>query len=123
MLFVNAVIMHKLIFVKRKLTKKGEIHIKIIAERLKEARNEKAKTQSDLAEVLNISRAAFGEYERGNNLPPIDKLVTIARELEVSLDWLAGIAPENQINLNQIRQAVLQIAAGTETIMKAVENK
>lgn len=105
------------------MTKKGEIHIKIIAKRLKEARNEKSKTQNDLAEVLNISRAAFGEYERGNNLPPIDKLVVIARELEVSLDWLAGIAPENQINLNQIRQAVLQIAAGTETIMKAVENK
>jgi transcriptional regulator with XRE-family HTH domain len=105
------------------LTKKGEIRIKIIAERLKEARNEKAKTQSDLAELLNISRAAFGEYERGNNLPPIDKLVIIARELEVSIDWLAGIAPENQINLNQIRQAVLQIATGTETIMKAVENK
>ena len=73
--------------------------------------------------MLNISRAAFGEYERGNNLPPIDKLVVIARELEVSLDWLAGIAPENQINLNLIRAAALQIAAGTETIMKAVENK
>ena len=97
------------------MTKKGEIYIKIIAERLKEARNEKSKTQNDLAEVLNISRAAFGEYERGNNLPPIDKLVIIARELEVSLDWLAGIASENQINLNQIRQAALQIAAGTDT--------
>lgn len=56
------------------MTKKGEIYIKVIAERLKVARNEKAKTQSDLAEVLNISRAAFGEYERGNNLPPIYEL-------------------------------------------------
>ena len=46
------------------MTKKGEIYIKIIAERLKEARNENARTQSDLAEVLNISLAAFGEYER-----------------------------------------------------------
>lgn len=73
--------------------------------------------------MLNISRAAFGEYERGNNLPPIDKLVTIARELEVSLDWLAGIAPQSQINLGQIRQAALQIAAGAETIMKEVEKK
>jgi len=90
------------------LTKKGEIHIKIIAERLKEARNEKAKTQSDLAELLNISRAAFGEYERGNNLPPIDKLVIIAKELEVSLDWLAGIENQKQIDLNIIRAAALE---------------
>lgn len=103
------------------MTKKGEIYIRIIAERLKESRNAKAKTQSELAELLNISRAAFGEYERGNNLPPIDKLVIIAQELEVSLDWLAGINHNKPIEINAIKKAAMQIAASAETIMKAAE--
>ena len=103
--------------------KKGKFNIKIIAERLKESRNAKAKTQNDLAALLNISRAAFGEYERGNNLPPIDKLIVIAQELEVSLDWLAGLEPQPQPNIQAIRDAALQIATSAENIMKAVENE
>ena len=94
--------------------------MKIIAERLKTARNAKAKTQNDLAALLNISRAAFGEYERGNNLPPVDKLIVIAKELEVSLDYLAGLESAEKASLREsqrlMREAARLIACTMEKI-------
>ena len=48
------------------------------------------KVKKELAEILGITRAAYCAYECGHNLPPIDKLVVIARELELSLDYIAA---------------------------------
>lgn len=70
-----------------------------LAERLRQQRKLKGKTQNDLAELLNVRRATYGEYERGNNLPPIDKLVIIADALGVSIDYLVGNEEKKNIDL------------------------
>lgn len=60
-----------------------------------------------MAEILNIQRATYGEYERGNNLPPIDKLMIIAETLGVSIDYLVGKADQEVIDVHHRIKKVL----------------
>lgn len=45
-------------------------------------------SQSELAQRLQISASAMGMYEQGRREPSVDTLVAIARELQVSTDFL-----------------------------------
>lgn len=62
----------------------------ILCERLKELRLKNKKTQEEIAHLLDISRANYGYYENGKNLPPIDKVLTLANYYNVSLDYMVG---------------------------------
>lgn len=62
----------------------------ILCERIKTERNEKNATQDDVAKILGISRANYGYYENGKSLPPLDKLLALARYFGVSVDYLIG---------------------------------
>lgn len=62
----------------------------IFAERLRELRKSRGKTQQDLADLLNIRRSTYGEYERGVILPPTDKIQVLANYFNVTVDWLIG---------------------------------
>lgn len=61
-----------------------------LGERLKELRKEHRYTQEFLADYLNVTRPAIGNYEKGINEPPLQTLVKLADLYQVSLDWLAG---------------------------------
>ena len=63
----------------------------LIAYLLREQRRLKSKTQNDLATTLKINRAAYGEYELGNHLPTVDKLVALAAALDVSIESPAPV--------------------------------
>lgn len=58
------------------------------AEKLKTVRKEKNITQEQLADILNVSRQAVSKWESGNGYPETEKLLLIAKELNVSLDYL-----------------------------------
>ena len=58
------------------------------AENLKLIRKEQGITQEDLAEMLKVSRQAVSKWEAGAGYPETDKLLTIAKKLNVSLDFL-----------------------------------
>ncbi len=58
------------------------------AENLKLVRKERGITQEQLAEMLSVSRQAVSKWESGNGYPETDKLLVIAKELNVSLDYL-----------------------------------
>ena len=64
------------------------------AENLKLIRKEKGITQEDLAEMLQVSRQAVSKWEAGTGYPETDKLLIIARELNVSLDYLMDNEPD-----------------------------
>lgn len=64
------------------------------AENLKLIRKEKGITQEGLAEMLQVSRQAVSKWEAGAGYPETDKLLTIARELNVSLDYLMDNQPD-----------------------------
>lgn len=60
----------------------------MFAERIKDLRIRKKKTQQQLADVLKIRRSTYGEYERGKIVPPADKMQVLAEQFGVSVDYL-----------------------------------
>ncbi len=67
---------------------------KAFGRRIKEAREKKELNQKQLAEKLGITPQALSSYETGKRLPPMETSVNIAKELDISLDWLFGL-PEH----------------------------
>lgn len=61
---------------------------------LRELREEKKLTQSELAKFLNVSRASISAYENRTNDPSLDVLIKMADFFNVSLDYLLGRTPE-----------------------------
>lgn len=59
-------------------------------ERLKQLRTEAGLTQNELAEKLQMSKGAIGNYESGQREPNMDTLDTIADFFNVELDYLRG---------------------------------
>lgn len=62
----------------------------LLPERLKALRYECNETQQDVADFLSVQRATYSAYERGNILPPYDKIKKLADYFEVSVEYLMG---------------------------------
>lgn len=58
--------------------------------RLKRLRLDADKTQDDMAKLINVKRTTYGEYERGNIMPPVDKIEQMADVLGVKPHYLLG---------------------------------
>ncbi len=58
--------------------------------RLKELRQEKEITQSELGKILNLSQRSISQYELGIRFPDEVILNLIADFFDVSLDYLFG---------------------------------
>ncbi|KRL86394.1 hypothetical protein FC50_GL000913 [Lacticaseibacillus pantheris DSM 15945 = JCM 12539 = NBRC 106106] len=62
----------------------------MLPERLRELRNAKHLTQSDVAKRIGITRPAYTAYESGKRQPDYATLKTIASLFDVSTDYLIG---------------------------------
>ncbi|AQU79766.1 helix-turn-helix domain-containing protein [Planococcus faecalis] len=62
----------------------------MLAQRLKELRNRKKRTQQDVAKYLGLTRPAYTAYESGSRSPDYDILIKIADYFDVSTDYLLG---------------------------------
>ena len=60
----------------------------MVAQKLKKLRTEHRLTQSEVADILNISRAAYSMYENKKRQLNYEALCTIADYYKVSLDYL-----------------------------------
>ena len=69
---------------------------KMFAERLREARETKRKTQQEIAEYLGISAVSYGAWERGRAEPSLDRLVKLCRYFGATSDWLIGLDCERK---------------------------
>ena len=47
-------------------------------------------TQSEVAELLNVSRSTLSKYEKGLLMPNIENLIKLADLYNVSCDYLLG---------------------------------
>ena len=74
----------------------------MLKDKLLELRKSNKKNQSDLADLLNISIAAYGHYESGRSEPDINSLIKIANYYDVSVDYLVDRQNEN-ITLQDIK--------------------
>ena len=62
--------------------------------RIRELREEKGYTQSDLAKVLYTTQPQYYRYESGLRDLPCELLVIIAKFYNVSADYILGISDE-----------------------------
>ena len=59
-------------------------------EMLRELREERRLTQTELANTLHISKSSISSYEIGTSLPPMERALELADFFGVSLDYLFG---------------------------------
>ncbi len=58
--------------------------------RLKELREDRDKTQNEIAKILNMKREQYSRYERGAVEIPLSYAIILADYYDVSLDYLVG---------------------------------
>ena len=58
--------------------------------RLKEIREDKSLTQSDIAKVLSTTQQQYSKYELGIQIIPLEKINILANYYNTSIDYLFG---------------------------------
>ena len=70
-------------------------------------RREKNMTQQILAKKLNVSPGTIAMWENGQRTPTIDKLKELAKEFNVSIDWLVeGKANSIEVKLQKTENTI-----------------
>ena len=59
-------------------------------ENIRNLREDADKTQTEIAEYLNVKQTTYSKYELGKINVPIEMLIKIADYYDVSLDYLVG---------------------------------
>lgn len=67
----------------------------IFSSRLAKLRIKSGLSQKQFAGKLNIAPGSMSNYENGIYLPPLEKAVSMAKELHTSLDYLTGLTNIN----------------------------
>ena len=61
-------------------------------ERIRALREDSDKTQSEIAQILNIGQKTYSDYELGKTRIPVDSLIILAKLYDVSMDYICGIS-------------------------------
>lgn len=64
---------------------------KTLSSRLHSARKYRRLTQEQLAERANIARAMISKYETETSVPTVDTLLSLAKALDTTTDYLLGL--------------------------------
>lgn len=59
-------------------------------QRIHDLREDKDKTQTEIAEYLHISQRAYSHYENGTRSIPTEILIGLANYYDTSIDYLVG---------------------------------
>ncbi len=63
----------------------------MLKDRLKELREERGLSQQDVGDVVNLTHAAYGYYERGDRDPSTETLAKLADFYDCSVDYILGL--------------------------------
>ena len=64
--------------------------------KIRDVREDKDLTQSDVAKILNVSQVAYSFYEIGKRQIPIDLLIKLAKYYNTSTDYLLELTDERK---------------------------
>ena len=88
--------------------------------RLKELREQKNESQQRLAILLNVSQTMISRYENGQAYPDMDTLIAIAKQYNVSVDYLIEYSddkmPYTKSNLPKQEQDLLLLFEQLDSI-------
>lgn len=73
------------------------------------------------ADYLKVSRQTLGFWLKGERTPDMDYLVKISKALNMSIDYLVGIAPSNSLDADV--QSAVRYTGLTEETIKALSNQ
>ena len=79
----------------------------MLGPRIAALRREAGLSQAELARRLQISASAMGMYEQGRRSPSGEMLVAMARELQVSTDYLLTGQPANPAEADTLSRMLL----------------
>ena len=68
----------------------------MILRRIKDLRDDTDWTQQNMADMLSVSRRAYGAYETGERSVPVGILVGLAKIYDVSVDYIIGLTDEKK---------------------------
>ena len=79
-------------------------------ERIRNLREDKDLSQTQVAQVLNCSQRIYSNYERGDVDIPTDILIKLARFHQTSVDYLLGLTddPEPPLSLTASERALVE---------------
>lgn len=75
--------------------------------RIKEARKMKKMTQKELADRIGVDFSVISRYENGTIIPPATRLESIAKILDVTVDYLLG--KDTSISIPLQRRSVFKL--------------
>ena len=90
------------------------------SEIIKELRQSKGLTQTQLAERLGVKKSIISAYETDSRPPSLDMLIKYAREFHVSTDYLLDMETTKKINVDNLSEA--QVSILNALINEFIEN-
>lgn len=59
--------------------------------KLRDLREDRDLTQTDMAEILNVNQTTYSRYERGDINIPLDVLIKMALFFDTSIDYILNV--------------------------------
>ena len=81
----------------------------MIAERIKELREEKAWTQTELAKILGVTRSCVNAWEMGISVPSTQYVVELASLFHISTDFLLGVEVTASVSVEGLSDEDIQL--------------
>lgn len=75
-------------------------------DRLKFLRNNKRKTQQEMAEFLGMTRQGYAKYENGQGEADFDTLKRLANYFEVTTDYLTGNSNDPKLTEESLERII-----------------
>ena len=87
------------------------IHLvmKMVAERIKNLREQKGLTQTQLAKQLGITRSSVNAWEMGISIPSTQYIVELSQIFKVSTDYLLGVDTSATVSVAGLSQKDVQL--------------
>ena len=80
-----------------------------LGKRIQSYRKQKGLSQEQLASRLNISRQALSKWESDINVPNIDKIMDVAKALEITLNELLGLEEDSNDEYAKLESILNQV--------------
>lgn len=81
----------------------------MVAERIKNLREQHSMTQASLAKRLGITRSSVNAWEMGISVPSTQYIVELANIFQVSTDFLLGLNTSSTISVAGLSEKDVQI--------------
>ena len=81
----------------------------MIAERIKELREEKAWTQTELAKIMGVTRSCVNAWEMGISVPSTQYVVELASLFHISTDFLLGVEATASVSVEGLSDEDIQL--------------